>query len=194
MSAGPRRLWLEQRSGSTSGQRHRHVRSRRPAVHLVRHQRDVEARFRLPIWGGGRSDDHAQSEPELFDYTAVGERSPRPPSEASVSSRRDTRSTGESTGNMFFLQPGIERKWNSLGKTNIFGEYRRDDSALRRRSHDCGQRRHLAVGRQPGLDNADMTLYVVYRNSSGDVLGNRALRRQYRAAWQDRTRGFPGRR
>lgn len=78
----------------------------------------------------------------------------------------------EPTSNMFFLQPGIERKWFDLGKTNIFAEYRRDDSGS-------------AVGRtlssnvdtwQGGIvqkiDNADMLLYLVYQNSSGDVTGN----------------------
>lgn len=78
----------------------------------------------------------------------------------------------EPTSNMFFLQPGIEHKWLELGKTNIFAEYRHDDSGS-------------AVGRtvsttvdtwQAGIvqkiDNADTTLYLVYQNSGGEVVGN----------------------
>ena len=79
-----------------------------------------------------------------------------------------------STSNMFFLSPGIERKWNSLGKTNIFGEYRR--ARLPAPPRAARSQPTSTLGRQPviqKIDNADSTLYVVFiQNSSGDVLGN----------------------
>jgi hypothetical protein len=76
------------------------------------------------------------------------------------------------TSNMFFLQPGIERKWISLGKTNIFGEYRRDDSGSAAGRTISANVDTWQAGAIQKIDNADMTLYVVYQNSSGDVLGN----------------------
>jgi hypothetical protein len=77
-----------------------------------------------------------------------------------------------STSNMFFLQPGIERKWNSLGKTNIFGEYRHDDSGSAAGRTVSANVDTWQAGVVQKIDNADLTLYVVYQNSSGDVLGN----------------------
>jgi hypothetical protein len=80
----------------------------------------------------------------------------------------------EPTSNMFFLQPGIERKWLDLGKTNIFAEYRRDDSGSavgRTVSSDIDT---WQGGFAQKIDNADMLLYLVYQNSSGDVTGNAA--------------------
>jgi hypothetical protein len=77
-----------------------------------------------------------------------------------------------STSNMFFLQPGIERKWNSLGKTNIFGEYRRDNSGSAIGRTVSANVDTWQAGVAQKIDNADTTLYLVYQNSSGDVLGN----------------------
>lgn len=78
------------------------------------------------------------------------------------------------TSNMFFLQPGIERKWLDLGKTNIFGEYRRDDSGSAAGRTVSANVDTWQAGIVQKIDNADMTLYLVYQNSSGDVTGNAA--------------------
>jgi len=78
----------------------------------------------------------------------------------------------ESTSNMFFLQPGIERKWFDLGKTNIFAEYRRDDSGSAVGRTVTANVDTWQVGAVQKLDAADMLLYIVYQNSSGDVVGN----------------------
>jgi hypothetical protein len=64
-----------------------------------------------------------------------------------------------STSNMFFLQRGIERKWNSLGKTNIYGEYRRDDSGS-------------AAGRTVSANVDTWQAGVIQRIDNADVLGN----------------------
>ncbi|CAN1721097.1 Porin [Hyphomicrobium sp. 1Nfss2.1] len=77
-----------------------------------------------------------------------------------------------STSNMFFLQPGIERQWNSLGKTNIFGEYRRDDSGSAAGKTVSANVDTWQLGAVQKIDAADMLVYVVYQNSSGDVFGN----------------------
>ena len=37
---------------------------------------------------------------------------------------------GDDTSTTWYIQAGIEQKWNSLGKTNIFAEYREDDVGL----------------------------------------------------------------
>ncbi len=78
----------------------------------------------------------------------------------------------EPTSNMFFLQPGIERKWIDLGKTNIFGEYRRDDSGSSVGRTITSNVDTWQAGVVQKLDAADTTLYLVYQNSSGDVVGN----------------------
>ncbi len=78
------------------------------------------------------------------------------------------------TSNMFFLQPGIEYKWNSLGKTNFFGEYRRDDSGSAAGRTVSANVNSWQAGAIQKIDNADLTLYLVYQNSSGDVTGNAA--------------------
>ncbi|MEI9901933.1 MAG: porin [Hyphomicrobium sp.] len=78
----------------------------------------------------------------------------------------------DTTSNMFFLQPGIERKWIDLGKTNIFGEYRRDESGSAVGRTVSSNVDTWQAGIIQKIDNADMTLYLVYQNSSGDVIGN----------------------
>jgi len=78
----------------------------------------------------------------------------------------------ESTSNMFFLQPGIERQWISLGKTNFFGEYRRDDSGSAVGKTVSANVDTWQAGVVQKIDAADMMLYLVYQNSSGDVVGN----------------------
>lgn len=78
----------------------------------------------------------------------------------------------ESTSNMFFLQPGIERKWNDLGKTNVFAEYRRDDSGSAVGKTISSDVDTWQAGVVQKIDAADTLLYLVYQNSSGSVVGN----------------------
>lgn len=77
-----------------------------------------------------------------------------------------------STSNVFFLQPGIERKWTDLGKTNIFAEYRRDDSGSAVGKTVSADVDTWQGGIVQKIDAADTTLYLVYQNSSGSVVGN----------------------
>jgi hypothetical protein len=78
----------------------------------------------------------------------------------------------EPTSNMLFLQPGIERKWLDLGKTNIFAEYRRDDSGSAVGRTVSSTVNTWQAGVVQKIDNAETLLYIVYQNSSGEVTGN----------------------
>jgi predicted porin len=115
-------------------------------------------------WGGvGGTVMHNPT--GLFLYTGWGQ--------FTTSSREsDEVDAFQPTSNMFFFQPGIERKWNSLGKTNIFGEYRRDDSGSTLGRTVSANVNSWQAGAIQKIDAADMTLYVVYQNSSGDVVGD----------------------
>lgn len=76
------------------------------------------------------------------------------------------------TSNVFFLQPGIERKWFSLGKTNIFGEYRHDDDGSNPGKTVSASLDFWQGGVVQKIDAADTTLYLVYQHSSGSIVGN----------------------
>jgi predicted porin len=80
----------------------------------------------------------------------------------------------------WFIQGGIEQKWFSLGKTNFFGEYRRDEAgsdvsigaggapSLKTESADVN---FWAIGAAQNLEAAQATIYVVYQHVDGDVTG-----------------------
>jgi len=80
----------------------------------------------------------------------------------------------------WFVQGGIEQKWIPLGKTNFFGEYRRDEAgssasatgSLLTTSSDIN---FWAVGAAQNIEAAEMTLYLVYQNTDGRVYGNSAV-------------------
>lgn len=81
----------------------------------------------------------------------------------------------EDSSTTWFLQAGIERKWHSLGKTTIFGEYRHDDvgaayvdggATLASTGADLN---FWAGGVVQNIEAAAMDLYVIYRHAEGDV-------------------------
>ena len=74
---------------------------------------------------------------------------------------------GDDTSNTTYIQGGIEQKFNAFGKTNIFGEYRRDDVGLSKAAN-TSTLDFWAAGIAQNFENADMTLYAVYRRASGD--------------------------
>jgi hypothetical protein len=78
----------------------------------------------------------------------------------------------EPNSNMFFAQPGIEYKWSSLGRTNFFAQYRRDDagSAVLRSVSSDGD--SWQAGLVQEIEASETLLYLVYQNSSGSVVGN----------------------
>lgn len=78
------------------------------------------------------------------------------------------------TSNMFFLQPGIEKKWLSVGRTAIFGEYRHDDPGSNPGKTVSGNIDFWQGGLVQHFEAADMSMYLVYQHSSGDITGNAA--------------------
>lgn len=74
----------------------------------------------------------------------------------------------------WFIQPGIEQKWISLGKTNIFGEYRHDDAGSNPGKTVSSTINFWQAGIIQYIDAAEMSLYVVYEHADGDIFGDSA--------------------
>jgi hypothetical protein len=73
---------------------------------------------------------------------------------------------------VWFLQPGIERKFFSLGKTNIFGEYRHDDAGSNPGKTISSNVDFWQAGIIQNIEAADASLYLVYEHADGDVTGS----------------------
>jgi predicted porin len=74
----------------------------------------------------------------------------------------------------WFVQGGIEQKWIPLGKTNFFGEYRRDEAGSNVSSSGTivtqgANVETWAIGAAQNLEAAEATLYLVYQHVDGDV-------------------------
>lgn len=80
------------------------------------------------------------------------------------------------------VQAGIEKKWNSYGKTTLYGEYYDHDGGSNNRTIDgafVGLASNAAVlnsnvqvwglGAAQGFDNAALTVYASYRHVEADV-------------------------
>jgi predicted porin len=78
-----------------------------------------------------------------------------------------TGQTGDDTSSVWYVQGGIEQKWNALGKTNIFAEYRQDDVGLSKKAV-ASNLDFWAAGIAQNVENADMTFYALYRHFDGD--------------------------
>lgn len=63
--------------------------------------------------------------------------------------------------------PGIERKWWSLGKTNIFGEYRHDDAGANPGKTIGASINFWQAGIVQNIEAADTSLYLVYEHADG---------------------------
>ena len=70
---------------------------------------------------------------------------------------------------VWFLQPGIEKKWFSLGKTNIFGEYRHDDAGSNPGKTVSASIDFWQAGIIQEIEAASASLYLVYQHAGGDV-------------------------
>ncbi|RUO99638.1 porin [Hyphomicrobium sp.] len=80
----------------------------------------------------------------------------------------------------WFIQGGIEKKWLPLGKTNFFGEYRRDDAgSFVSINSSTGAAttvtqganvKFWAVGAAQNIEAAETTLYLLYQHADGDVV------------------------
>lgn len=69
----------------------------------------------------------------------------------------------------WYLQVGIERKWNDLGKTNIFAEYREDDVGLSQAAASSNLE-FWSAGIAQNVESADITFYALYRHAEGDFI------------------------
>ena len=91
----------------------------------------------------------------------------------------------EPASTTWFIQPGIEHKWLSLGKTNIFGEYRHDDPGSTSGSSASGDKTVGAsinfwqAGAIHNFEAADMSLYLVYQHADGYIIGNKTTATNY---------------
>ena len=84
----------------------------------------------------------------------------------------------------WLVQGGIEQKWIPLGKTNFFGEYRRDEAGsnvstssttgLPTTVTEGANINTWAVGAAQNLEAAEATLYLVYQHLDGNVTGTGA--------------------
>ena len=104
---------------------------------------------------------------------------------AATANRRSNSLPGafDDTSTSYFLQPGIERKWHALGKTTIFGEYRKDEAGASTGSNASGSGvgtintrgadlTFYAGGVVQNIEAASMDLYVIYRHAEGDYLSS----------------------
>jgi len=79
-----------------------------------------------------------------------------------------TVATADGTSTSWYVQGGIERKWIPLGKTNIFAEYRQEESGVHSAS-DSASLDFWATGIGQNIENANMTIYGVYRHFDGEL-------------------------
>jgi hypothetical protein len=85
----------------------------------------------------------------------------------------------DKTDDIWFIQAGIEHKWNSLGKTNFFGEYRHDNPGSNVAASGALRTQHADInfwtaGAIQYIEAADAMLYLLYQHADGDVEANLA--------------------
>jgi predicted porin len=80
--------------------------------------------------------------------------------------------TLDDTSTTYFLQPGIERKWHPIGKTTIFGEYRKDDPGSNGNTTREADLTFYAAGVVQNIEAAAMDVYIMYRHAEGDFVLN----------------------
>jgi hypothetical protein len=78
----------------------------------------------------------------------------------------------EPDSSTWFVQPGIEHKWCSLGKTLVFAEYRHDEPGSNPGRTVSANINFAQAGIVQQLEKADMNLYAIYQFANGDVTGN----------------------
>jgi predicted porin len=76
---------------------------------------------------------------------------------------------------VWFIQPGIERKWFALGKTNIFGEYRHDDAGSNPGKTISSNINFWQAGIVQNIEAADTSFYLVYEHADGDITGRTGI-------------------
>jgi len=86
--------------------------------------------------------------------------------------------TADDSNTTWFVQAGIEQKFFPLGKTTVFGEYRKDEGGTPEASRTLigaadpireSDIDFYAAGVVQNIEAAAMDLYVIYRHAEGDV-------------------------
>jgi len=112
--------------------------------------------FKCTWWGAAGTLMHAPT--GLYVYGGYGEQKVE-----TIAAGLDDSST------TWFVQPGIERKWHELGKTTIFGEYRKDDAGANPDKKTLGaDLTFYSAGLVQNIEAASMDLYIMYRHAEGD--------------------------
>ena len=116
-------------------------------------------------WGGAAAT--VQHKPTgLFVYGGWGKQTVHVDDNATTTSQ-----LVEPDSTVWFIQPGIERQFFKLGKTNIFGEYRHDDAGSNPAKTISSSINFWQAGIVQNIEAADTSLYVVYEHADGDVIG-----------------------
>jgi len=76
----------------------------------------------------------------------------------------------DSDSTTWFVQPGIEKQWNALGLTTVFGEYRHDDAGANPGTSLGSDLDFWGAGIAQGIEKADMLLYALYRHGDGEYV------------------------
>ncbi len=135
-------------------------------------------------YGGSISVLHEAS--GIFVNFAAGEKKDERIDELDVGSRQFAGTGVDDTSRFYAVQGGIEKKFNDLGKTTIYGEYYDfDGGGNAQRSVDAvdavnpffGTTSRIfetgvemfGVGLAQGIDNAAMTVYLSYRHYEADL-------------------------
>lgn len=117
-------------------------------------------------WGAASTVMHKPT--GLYVYGAYGDQRDE--------SRRDVQPAADEDDTMWLVQGGIEQKWWELGKTTVFAEYRKDDGGsvvnivpvIGQGFIEGSDIENWAGGVVQKIDNADMSLYAIYRHAEGD--------------------------
>ena len=81
----------------------------------------------------------------------------------------------------YYIQAGIQQKWNSLGKTTIYGEYANSEDGLLTSANNFNaatltgsELERWGIGITQNIDAAAMQLYVVYQHHEAEIDGSGA--------------------
>ncbi|MFA5900038.1 MAG: porin, partial [Hyphomicrobium sp.] len=118
-----------------------------------------EADFKCTWWGAAGTLMHAPT--GIYVYGGYGEQT------------IDSVASGLDDSTTWFVQSGVEKKWNPLGKTTVFGEYRHEAagagfSSSNVQVSNSADLDFWAAGVVQNIEAASMDLYVIYRHAEGD--------------------------
>jgi predicted porin len=114
--------------------------------------------YRCHWWGAGATVMHKPT--GIYVYGGYGEQT----IDDGLAAGLDASSTA------WYVQPGIEHKWNPLGKTTIFGQYRHDEPGANPGKSLGADLDFWSGGVVQNVEAAAMNLYVIYRHADGSFI------------------------